>query len=120
MRLAAPILGGMFAVVNLCWAQDTEQIAGTLSELGPDTIALRTATSRVPVRYFSSQTTAFVDDTGVPILSIDALKAGVTVTMYYSRVADQLVASRVVVHKATNTTAPSSEAKTSTTAATAK
>ena len=68
MKLTAPILGGIFAIANLSWAQDTEQIAGTLSELGPDTIALRTATSRVPVRYFSSQTTAFVDETGVPIL----------------------------------------------------
>jgi hypothetical protein len=113
MKLTGAIVGGTFAITNLLWAQDTKQVAGTLSELSPDTIALRTAASRVPVRYLSSQTTAFVDDAGVPILSIDALKAGVTVTMYYSRVADQMVASRVVVHKSTNTP-PSPEATTTT------
>lgn len=84
-----------------------EKSGGTLSELRPDTIALRDSSSNEPVRYISSQTTFYVDDAGVPISSIDPLKTGVTVTVYYSKVGDQKVASRVVVH--TSTTKPGLE-----------
>jgi hypothetical protein len=78
-----PVVCGMFAVSNPTWAQNIEKSAGTISEFGPDTIGLRSATSREPVRYISSQTTIYIDDAGDPVLSIDSLKAGVPVTMYY-------------------------------------
>lgn len=102
--------------IRTLWAQSVEKTDGTISEFGPDTIGLRAAGSRDPVRYISSRTTTYVDEAGVPVLSIDLLKPGVTVTMYYSRVGDHLVASCVVVHESTGS-APAVEEKTTTTAA---
>jgi archaellum component FlaG (FlaF/FlaG flagellin family) len=107
MRIATAFLASTFALATTIRAQNMEKSGGTLSELRPDTIALQDSSSNEPVRYLSSQTTLYVDDAGVPISSIDPLKAGVTVTVYYSKVGDQKVASRVVVH--TSTTKPGLE-----------
>ena len=83
------------AATPTAWAQTALQTVGTLSGLSPDTILVRSTASGELVRYFSSQTTMFVDETGAPLISIDSLKAGIPVTVQYIKVADQLVASRV-------------------------
>src|SRR6476619_5122619 len=92
---AATVLAVLTAATPTAWAQTALQTVGTLSGLSPDTILVRSTASGELIRYFSSQTTMFVDETGAPLISIDSLKAGIPVTVQYIKVADQLVASRV-------------------------
>ena len=97
LKLATTILTGMLITANPTWAQSVAQTAGTFSGFGPDTILVRSTASGEPVRYFSSQTTMYVDEMGIPIVSIDSLKVGAPLTVEYIKIADQLVASRVVL-----------------------
>ena len=83
------------AAIPTTWAQTALQTVGTLSGFSPDTILVRSTASGELIRYFSSQTTMFVDETGAPLISMDSLKVGIPVTVQYIKVADQLVASRV-------------------------
>ena len=73
-------------------------------------ILVRSTASGELVRYFSSQTTMYVDETGAPLISIDSLKAGIPVTVQYIKVADQLVASRVSLGHA-STVGPTEKTK---------
>ena len=98
------------AATPTTWAQTALQTVGTLSGLSPDTILVRSTASGELVRYFSSQTTMFVDETGAPLISIDSLKAGIPVTVQYIKVADQLVASRVSLGNA-STAGPTEKTK---------
>ena len=70
--------------------------SGFVSELGPDTIVIRTATSVLPFTYQSTETTAFVDAAGNPI-ETEAVKTGAEVTIYYSKSGYKMVAAKVVV-----------------------
>ena len=70
--------------------------SGFVSELGPDAIVIRTATSVLPFTYESTETTTFVDAAGNPI-GTDAVKPGAEVTIYYSKSDYKMVASKVVV-----------------------
>jgi hypothetical protein len=101
----------------------TTQNLGTISEFGPDTIVIRSETAPEPIRYSYSKTTTYVDETGAPV-SIETVKSGLPVTVYYSQVGDRLVANRVVVRRTTTTapvpTAPVIEKKTTTTTTTTK
>jgi len=100
--------------------QTTTNTAGTISEFGPETIVIRSETAPEPVRYSYTKSTTYVDETGAPV-TIDTVKSGLPVTVYYDRVGDRMVASRVVVRR-TTTTAPAPaaviEKKTSTTTTT--
>jgi hypothetical protein len=78
----------------------TTNSAGTISEFSPDTIVIRSETSPEPLRYTYSKTTTYVDETGAPV-TIETVKSGLPVTVYYTKVGDRLVANRVVVRKAT-------------------
>jgi len=97
----------------------TTETAGTISELGQDTIVVRSETSSSPMRYSSTQSTTYVDETGMPV-SIETVKSGLPVTVYYTRDGNRLVADKVVVRKTTTTTeAPiRTEKQTSTTTTT--
>ena len=100
LKSVATFLAGILAAtIPTARAQSVAQSVGTLSGLGPDTIIVRSTASGELVRYFSSQTTVYVDEAGAPLISIDSLKAGVPVTVQYIKIADQLVASRVSVGK---------------------
>lgn len=81
----------------------TTETAGTISELGQDTIVVRSETSSSPMRYSSTQSTTYVDETGTPV-SIETVKSGLPVTVYYTRDGNRLVADKVVVRKTTTTT----------------
>jgi hypothetical protein len=72
--------------------------AGTISEFGPQTIFLKTQDSPEPVRYTYSKTTTYVDEDGNPV-SMETIKSGLPVTVYYVRSGDDLIASKVVVRK---------------------
>jgi len=83
--------------------------AGTITEFSPDTIIVRSESAPQPIRYSYSKTTTYVDETGAPV-TLETVKSGLPVTVYYTRVGDQLVANRVVVRKTTTTTTPAAPA----------
>jgi hypothetical protein len=96
----------------------TTETAGTISEFSPDTIVVRSETAPAPIRYSYSKTTTYVDDTGAPV-SIETVKSGLPVTVFYTREGDRMIANKVVVRKSTTTTAkPVVEEKRSTTTTT--
>ena len=77
----------------------TTQSAGTISEFSPDTIIIKSETSTAPVRYSYTKTTTYVDETGAPV-SIETVKSGLPVTVFYVRDGDRMVASKVIVRRA--------------------
>ena len=80
----------------------TTETAGTISDLGQDTIVVRSETSSSPMRYSSTKSTTYVDETGAPV-SVETVKSGLPVTVYYTRDGDRMVADKVVVRKTTTT-----------------
>jgi len=78
----------------------TTNSAGTISEFSPETIVIRSETSPEPLRYSYSKTTTYVDETGAPV-TLETVKSGLPVTVYYTKVGDRLVANRVVVRRTT-------------------
>jgi hypothetical protein len=91
--------------------------AGTVSEFGPETIQIRSETSPEPVTYSYSKTTTYVDETGAPV-SIQTVKSGLPVTVYYVKDGDRMVASKVIVRRATKVVPAVEEKKTTTTTTT--
>lgn len=85
--------------------QTTTNSAGTISEFGPETIVIRSETAPEPLRYSYTKSTTYVDETGAPV-TIETVKSGLPVTVYYSEVGDRRVASRVVVRRSTVSPAP--------------
>lgn len=76
----------------------TTTSAGTVSEFGPTDITIKTTSSSDPLHYTYSKTTTYVDENGAPV-SIQTVKSGLPVTVYYTKVGDKLVASKVIVKK---------------------
>lgn len=122
---SAVLIGFALLTANVTLAQTevketttTITSAGTISEFGPETIMIRTEASPEPIRYTYSKTTTYVDETGAPV-SIETVKSGLPVTVYYIKVGDRMVASKVIVRKAVVKAAPAIEEKrTSTTTTT--
>lgn len=83
----------------------TTTSAGTVSEFTPDAISVRTTTSTSPTSYSFSKTTTYVDENGNPV-SVDVVKSGMPVTVFYTQDGDRMVASKVVVRKTETTTVP--------------
>jgi len=81
----------------------TTESAGTISDVGPGTIVVRSETSSSPTNYSSTKSTTYVDDTGAPV-SVETVRSGQPVTVYYTREGDRMVADKVVVRKTTTTT----------------
>ena len=81
----------------------TTESAGTISEMRPDTIVMRSETSSTPTNYTYTKSTTYVDETGAPV-SVETVKSGLPVTVYYTREGDRMVADKVVVRKTTTTT----------------
>ena len=77
----------------------TTTSAGTVSEFGPTEFVIKTETSSDPLHYTYTKTTTYVDENGDPV-SVKTVKSGLPVTVYYTKVGDHLVASKVIVRKA--------------------
>ncbi len=94
----------------------TTETAGTISDFGPDRIVVRSETSSSPMHYSSTKSTTYVDDMGNPV-SVETVKSGLPVTVYYTREGDRMIANKVVVRKTTTRTIekPAVEERTSTT-----
>ena len=95
--------------------------AGTISQFSPDTIVVKTENATEPVHYTYSKSTTYVDENGNPV-SMETVKSGLPVTVYYVKDGDNLVASKVIVRRAV-VVAPATnvqESKTTTTTTTDK
>ena len=55
------------------------------------------------MNYSSTKSTTYVDETGAPV-SVETVKSGLPVTVYYTREGDRMIAEKVVVRKTTTTT----------------
>ena len=80
----------------------TTMNSGTISQFGPDSFVIKTSPSSAPTTYEYTETTTYVDEAGNPV-EMDTVKAGVPVTVYFSKSGDKMVASKVVVKKTTTT-----------------
>lgn len=76
----------------------TTTSAGTITEFSPSIITVRSESSTTPVRYSYSKTTTYVDEAGNPV-SMELVKSGLPVTVYYTKDGDNMVATKVVVRK---------------------
>lgn len=77
----------------------TTTTEGTLSEFGTQGITINTAPGVQPVRYISNTTTNYVDVNGQPF-AVAGLKSGLPITVYYTKVGDTLIATKIMVGKA--------------------
>lgn len=119
--LAAAALAADSALAQTVVQQtSTTTSLGTISEFSPETIVVRTENATEPLRYRYTKTTTYVDEAGQPV-SIETVKSGLPVTVHYTKVGNDLVASRVIVRKvaaAPAVTAPVVEKRTTTTTTT--
>ena len=130
MKKVMPIVVALAVLIMPCgvFAQQekvtvetvTTETAGTISEVRPDTLVIRTETSSSPIKYSSTKTTTYVDETGAPV-SVKTVTSGLPVTVYYTREGDRMIANKVVIRKTTTTTTgsgPIEEKQTTTTTTT--
>lgn len=97
----------------------TTESAGTISEVNPDNLVIRSESSPNPVVYTYTKKTNYINERGEPV-SMETVKSGLPVTVYYSMNGSQMVADKVLVHetKTITTKAPiveQQQAKTTTT-----
>lgn len=98
-------------------ATTTTTSAGTISEFSPERIIVKSENAE-PVTYSYSKTTTYVDESGNPV-SMETVKSGLPVTVYYVRDGDNLVASKVIVRRSVTVPATQVEqSKTTTTTTT--
>jgi hypothetical protein len=121
---AAALLGTLQLTANVAMAQATVATTttatssmGTISTFGPDVISIRSEAAAEPVTYRYSKTTTYVDEAGAPV-SIETVKSGLPVTVYYAKDGDDMVASKVVVRKTTTTGPAAVETRKTTTTTT--
>ncbi len=81
----------------------TTESVGTVEEVSPDSIVIRSETSTTPMHYSYTESTTYVDETGAPV-SIETVTSGLPVTVYYTLDGDRMIANKVVVRKTTTTT----------------
>ncbi len=120
--MSAVAFAGLLATAGVACAQSsttmttsTTQSAGTVSTIDPNAITIQSTTSMAPTSYSYSKTTTYVDQNGNPV-SVETVKSGLPVTVYYTRDGDRMIASKVVVQRTDATGATSVETrKTSTT-----
>jgi len=106
---AAAVAGIILTASATAFAQDavqttttTTNTAGTISEFSPSTIVVKTTTDAAPVTYRYTKTTTYVDEAGQPV-SIETVKSGLPVTVYYEKEGDGMVARKVIVRRAVTT-----------------
>lgn len=105
----------LLATARLAMAQaavestTTTTTAGTITEFDPHTIVVRSRSEAEPMRYRYTKSTTYVDEAGNPV-SIETVKSGLPVTVYYDREGGDMVARKVVVRREVATTAPAAPA----------
>ena len=79
------------------------ETAGTISEVNPDTLVVRSESSPNPVVYTYTKKTNYINERGEPV-SMETVRSGLPVTVYYSSNGNQMIADKVMVHETTTTT----------------
>ncbi len=72
---------------------------GTVTEFGAQGVVIKTEAGEQPVRYISNETTNYVDEAGRPV-DASMIKSGMPVQVFYTKVGDTLIASKVLVRNA--------------------
>ena len=92
------------------------QAMGTVTTFDPtgNAIVVTGPDNAAPVTYGYTERTVMIDEFGNPV-TVDVVKSGVPVTVFYTRSGSQMIESKVVVRKAV---APVIEEKTTTTTTT--
>lgn len=98
--LVAPVCS--FAQQSQMTVSKTETV-GTISEINPDTLVIRSESIPNPVVYTSTKKTMFINEKGEPV-SVETVRSGMPVTVYYSSNGKQMTADKVMVHETTTTT----------------
>lgn len=76
----------------------TTSTGGTLTSISPSAFTVRTESSPNPIHYYYTRTTRYVDTDGNPV-SVETVRSGTPVTIYYDREGDQMIARKVVLLK---------------------
>lgn len=113
MKKVMPLVFALTVLITPCGAiaQQSEvtvntvttETMGTISEVSPDTLVVRSETSTSPTKYTYTKSTTYVDDMGNPV-SMETVKSGLPVTVYYTQEGDQMIANKVMVRKTVTTT----------------
>jgi hypothetical protein len=104
--LLGAVVFGALVIGNGLWAETTEETTtttttsttGVVDGLTSGALIVKSPSDPTPLSYTYSKTTTYVDEDGNPV-AVETLKSGAPVTIYYSKSADGLVASKVVVKK---------------------
>ncbi|OAI58108.1 hypothetical protein AYO49_05735 [Verrucomicrobiaceae bacterium SCGC AG-212-N21] len=92
--------------------------AGTVTEVSPGILVIeQPGASDTPVRYVNNKTTNYVNENGEPVPP-ESVKAGTPVKIFYTKVGDTLVASRVEVRSGDKAGLPAPPIKTEATTTT--
>ncbi len=78
---------------------------GTVSDFKPNNIALKVGRSEEATNYMFQKTTTVTDEAGNPV-SVETIRSGLPVTVYYEKQGPDFVAQRVIVHRTVTTTTP--------------
>jgi hypothetical protein len=118
---AMAVLGLMTLAPTAIYAQESSTTTtitstGTVNDWKPDAVAVKVDTSPTPVDYSFTKTTTYVDENGNPV-SIQTVRSGAPVTVYYHNTGGNYVADKVIVNRSmiTTTTVPATESTTVTT-----
>ena len=110
--MSAVALAGLLATAGVACGQSstttttsTTESAGTVSTIDPSAITIQSTTSMAPTSYSYSKTTTYVDQNGNPV-SVETVKSGLPVTVYYTKDGDRMIASKVVVQRTSMPDAP--------------
>lgn len=76
------------------------ETVGTLTTFGDGTIALRTGEAATPIQYHYSDTTQWMDENG-RVITRENIRAGVPVTVHYTKGETGLIVSKVIVRRTT-------------------
>jgi len=99
--VAATVLTTLSATAQTAVTTTTTS-AGTITEFSPDSLVIRTDTATAPLHYRYTKSTTYVDEAGNPV-SVETVKSGLPVTVYYSGEGENMVATKVIVRKTVST-----------------
>ncbi len=93
-----PVFSGSAAVAATVEVVASPSASGVITDINPGMISVRVEKGGAPLHYAPSSTTTYVDEAGHTV-TVESIKAGTPVEIFYTRVGDVLAASRVVVHQ---------------------
>jgi hypothetical protein len=115
---ATPLVAQETIVRETTTAVQPTEVVGTITELVPDAMVVRTQEA-APVRYSFTKTTEYLDEFGNRVTR-ESVRTGLPVTIRYIKEGDRFIVNRVIVRKAPVPVPGSVIEKTTTTTTTTK